>query len=131
MRIPRALAVLFTLASVAVLVGWAPFHIELNASFPESDQDLSESPTEMWLEFSVPTDMERSSFSVRGPEGSVELGDISTDESDSTLRADVMAALVPGKYTVSWVAAPLDDHSVRGRFAFTVASSRSSTTRTP
>lgn len=133
MRMPRALAALFTLASVTVLVGWSPFHIELNASFPEADQEMSESPAEMWLEFSVPTDLERSSFSVRGPEGSVDLGEVSIGDSPSILRADVMAALAPGKYTVSWVAAPMDDHAVRGRYAFTVASSgtRTTTIRTP
>lgn len=121
MRMPRALAAVSILASTVVLMGWTLFHIDLNASFPEADQVVTDSPTEMWLEFSVPTDLERSSFSVRGPDGRVDLGDISAGDSPEILRAAVNGPLVDGTYTVSWVAAPIEDHAVRGRFTFTVA----------
>jgi len=120
MRKSRAVAALGVVISAAFFIGWTPFHIELNASYPEVDQVLGEAPTEMWLEFSVAPDMERSSFSVRGAEGSVELGEISAGDSPKIIRAGVEGELEPGDYTVSWVAAPMDDHAVRGRFTFTV-----------
>ncbi len=116
----RALAAVFIISTAAHLVGWSPFHIELDASFPDEDQELSEAPTEVWLEFSVPVDLERSSFSVRGEEGSVDLGEISVGDSPEVIQASVDDELAPGSYTISWVAAPMDDHTVRGRFVFTV-----------
>ena len=120
MSSPRALATAVVLSSAVLLMGWTTFHIELNASFPDEDQALTEAPEEVWLEFSVPVDMERSSFSIRGEDGSVDLAEISAGDSPEFLRADVDGSLAAGTYTVSWVAAPLDDHAVRGRFKFSV-----------
>jgi len=87
MTMRRIVAGGLALAAAVVLVGWTAFHLELNASYPEADADLGEAPTEIWLRFSVEPDMERSSFSVRGPEGRVALGDISVGEEPEVIRA--------------------------------------------
>jgi len=118
--VPRLLA----LAGFLFLVGWTPYHLELTASFPEADQVLTEAPTVIWLQFSVTPDMERSSFSVRGAAGNVELGDIAVGDSVNVLRAEVSGAMPAGDYTLSWVGAPLDDHAVRGRYSFSVSAAR-------
>jgi len=119
-----AIAAFLSLAGALLLAGWTAFHLELAASFPEADQSLAEAPAEIWLEFSVMPDMERSSFSVRGPDGKVDLGEISVGDTPEVVRADVVGAMPPGSYTLSWVGAPMEDHAVRGRFTFSVGESR-------
>lgn len=101
---------------------WTVFHIELTDSMPNADQVLAEAPQEIWLKFSVTPDAPRSSFSVHGPDGSVALDSIRWDgeKEPTVLRAKVKGEMVPGAYTVSWAAAPLEDHAVRGRFGFSI-----------
>jgi methionine-rich copper-binding protein CopC len=108
------------LAAIVLLVGWIPFHLELEASYPEADAALEEAPSQIWLRFSVEPDMERTSFSVRGPQGTVELGAISTGEEAEIIVAQVGGEMPAGNYTLSWIGAPLDDHTVRGRFNFSI-----------
>lgn len=116
----RISLVTLALALSLPLVGWAAFHLELTASHPEADGTVVEAPAEIWLQFSVAPDTAQSSFSVRGPDGSLELGDIVLGEEPEILRAQVKGAMPSGEYTVSWVGAPLDDHPVRGRYKFSV-----------
>lgn len=120
----RASALSLALASAILFGGWTAFHMEVVDSFPEADQVVSGAPTEIWLEFSVEPEMERTSFSVRGPGGGVALGDITAGDSPAILRAEVIGPMPPGVYTVSWVGASLDDHAVRGRFSFTMGTAR-------
>jgi methionine-rich copper-binding protein CopC len=101
-----------------------PMHLELVDSYPKEEQVLTESPAEIWLRFSVAPDMEQTSFSVRGPDGSVELGTIAVGDASEVIRATVTGELGAGEYTLSWVGAPPDDHAVRGRYTFTVAAAR-------
>ena len=103
-----------------VLVAASPFHLDLIDSFPAEDEVITEAPGTFWLEFSAPPDMERSSFSVRGPDGAVALGDLVKGDKEEVVQAAVEGELAPGTYMLSWVAAPMDDHAVRGRFEFTV-----------
>lgn len=114
------------LAVSTLAIGWTVFHLELSASYPEADAVLSEAPTELWLQFSVPPDMERTSFSVRGPEGRIALGDMVQGEGDETktVHAAVSGPMPAGDYMVSWVGAPMDDHTVRGRFSFSLEAQR-------
>ena len=120
----RTLAGGLTVVASLLLVGWTAFHVELDASYPDADSVLSEAPTEIWLQFSVIPDMERSSFSVQGPGGAVELGDFSAGEELEVIRAEVKGGMPPGDYKVSWVGAPLDDHAVQGRFGFSIEAGR-------
>ena len=103
----------------------ASFHLELLESMPGEDASLASSPEEVWLKFNEPPDMSRTSFSIRGPDGSVELDSIrSSSEDPDVVRAKVLGAMPEGSYTVSWLAAPTDDHGVRGRYSFTIGQGR-------
>ena len=117
-RPARSLVLLLAPLLVAASAG---LHLELTGSYPEADQELSESPMEIWLQFNEAPDLAQTSFSVRGPAGNVDLGDMATGKSPEIVRADLAGAIQEGEYTVSWVAAPSDDHPVRGRFVFSVA----------
>lgn len=108
------------LLALSTLAGWTLVHLELKSSFPAADQALESPPAEIWLEYSVVPDMERSSFSVRGPAGIVALDSIRAGEKPEVLKAAVKGPMPAGAYTVSWVGAPMGDHAVRGRFTFRV-----------
>jgi len=102
------------------------YHIELRDSLPKADQILNEAPQEIWLEFTVPPDTSRSTFSVRGPAGGVQLDTVrwNADDDPKVLRARVEGEMPPGDYIISWVAAPVDDHGGRGRIRFTIGEGR-------
>lgn len=118
MNARRAIPALLLLS--LALVGWSAFHLELVASLPDEDEVLQEAPEVVWLEFTAAPDLTRSSFSIRGPDGVVELGDIEAGDKAEVMRAAVEGQMSAGTYTISWVGAPADDHSVRGRFDFTI-----------
>lgn len=103
-----------------ILGAWTTFHLDLVDSLPKEDQVLEEAPEVVWLEFSAAPDMSRSSFSIRGPEGGVELGEMEVGDKEEVIRARVVGDMPAGAYTLSWVGAPMDDHTVRGRFEFTI-----------
>ena len=114
---------LFLLIGIPLLLGAsAVYHIDLRESFPKADQLLEEAPQEIWLEFSVQPDTSRSTFTLRGPSGGVALSAIlwNATEDPTFLRANVEGEMLPGAYTIAWVAAPLDDHGDRGQIKFTI-----------
>ena len=117
---------LIWMALPLLLGAWTLFHIDLRDSYPKADQALEESPQEIWLEFSVQPDTSQSTFSIRGPAGGVDLGEIrwSSDEDPTFLRASVEGEMPAGAYIISWLAAPMDDHGGRGRINFTIAEPR-------
>ena len=112
------------LATIPVLMAASAFHLELMESYPDEDQVLEESPSEIWLRFSGPPNLEETSFSVRGATGRVQLSDIVAGEEAEVIRASVAEPLEDGEYALSWVAAPEGDHAVRGRYSFTVETGR-------
>lgn len=116
--------VIVALAFALSLLGATTVHLELTASFPRADAELETAPSEIWLEFSAEPDLEQTGFLVRGPDGFLELGEIQVGENPETIQAAVNDAMPRGDYQVSWTAAPVDDHSVRGRFSFTVGEAR-------
>lgn len=124
MKKSRTLVAAIALALPFLAAGTGAFHLELVDSHPEAEQVLEASPSEIWLQFSVEPDMSQTSFSVRGPDGNVELGDIVAGDAPEIIEAPVAASLAPGTYTLSWVGAPMDDHPVRGRYTFEVAAQR-------
>jgi len=123
MKLRHALPVLAVLALAPALVASRALHLELVDSHPKADA-VVETPSEIWLKFSVAPDLEQTSFSVRGAAGNVELGEIAVGESAEVIRARVAQPLADGEYLLSWVGAPADDHPVRGRYAFTVQAAR-------
>ena len=118
MSIRRTIPALLILS--LALIGWTTFHLELVASLPDEDEVMQEPPEVVWLEFTAAPDLTRSSFSIRGPDGVVELGDIQAGDKPEVMSAAVVGQMQAGSYTISWVGAPADDHSVRGRFDFTI-----------
>jgi methionine-rich copper-binding protein CopC len=111
------------IAASFLLLGAGYLHLELVDSRPKEDEVVTEPPVEIWLRFSQPPDVEQSGISVRGPGGAVGLDEVTLADSLS-LAAKILDSLESGEYTVSWRAAPHDDHAVRGRYNFTVESSR-------
>ena len=115
------------LAVLPLFLGaWTVFHIELTDSFPKDGQALAEAPAEIWLEFSVVPDTATSTFTVRGPAGSVVLDSIhwNPESDDKVLKATVEGETPAGDYIISWVAAPVGDHGGRGRIPFTISGGR-------
>lgn len=115
---------LVAIASILTAFTTADFHIELVKSVPTASEVLTTPPSELILTFSTELDYERSAVTLRGPAGSIELSDPRTTEDRKVLSVEIDAELAEGSYTVSWTAAPLDDHNGRGRFEFSVAGSR-------
>lgn len=124
MKHTRIIATTLALALPLLAAATGAFHLDLVDSHPKADQVVETSPAEIWLKFSVEPDMEQTSFSIRGPAGTVELGEIVKGDSPEIIKAPVTASLAPGSYTLSWVGAPMDDHPVRGRYSFEVAAHR-------
>ncbi|MEQ9401718.1 MAG: copper resistance protein CopC [Longimicrobiales bacterium] len=117
---------IFAVLSLAAstLVGWTALHLELEDSFPSADSAVAEAPEEIWLRFSVAPDMARTSFSVRGPDGNLELSAVTAGDAPEVITATVEGPMPPGSYTLSWAGAPADDHVVRGRYTFSVEAGR-------
>lgn len=106
-----------------LLSGAAYWHLDLTDSRPKQDEVLAESPPEIWLQFNQAPDLAQSGISLGGPGGAVRLEKVVLADSVS-LSARILDPLAPGEYTVSWRAAPHDDHGIRGRYGFTVEGSR-------
>lgn len=111
------------IAVTLMLVGAGYWHLTLVDSRPKEDAVVAESPAEIWLRFNQAPDLEQCGISVRGAGGTVRLEAVELADS-MALSAKVIDTLEPGEYTVSWLAAPHDDHGVRGRYKFTVEGSR-------
>jgi len=107
------------LIAASCMLGAGYWHLDLVDSRPKADQVVTESPTEIWLRFNQAPDLAQSGISLMGPGGAERLEDVALADSVS-LSSKVVDALEPGEYTVSWRAAPHDDHAVRGRYRFTV-----------
>ncbi len=76
------------------------------------------------MEFTQAPDTAQSSFTVEGPDGPLLLGAIHLGQNAETLVAAVEGPMPAGSYTVSWIGAPVDDHSVQGRYFFSVGATR-------
>jgi len=112
---------LVAIASVLTAAGSVERHIELVRSVPTASEVLTAPPGELMLTFSTDLDYERTAVTLRGPAGNVELSDPRRTDDQRLLAVDIEGELSEGSYTVSWTAAPLDDHGGRGRYKFTVA----------
>jgi methionine-rich copper-binding protein CopC len=110
----------------AVVVGFtiaatSAWHIELVSSFPTADTVLTEAPSELLLTFSADLDFPRSAATMRSPAGTpVKLGEPQATNDPRQMKLAIADELGAGTYTVSWTAAPKDDHGGRGRFRFEV-----------
>ncbi|MFW6201260.1 MAG: copper resistance CopC family protein [Gemmatimonadota bacterium] len=111
------------LVGATALTAAADLHLELRDSRPEADAALERPPEQVRLWFNVAPDTSRTTVSLRGPNGSIEMGKIQTTDDPTSVVAPVLGEDLPaGAYTVVWVGAEPGDHTVRGRFEFEVAS---------
>ena len=135
---PRPVAVKPPIVGLAavLLAGAVPPHTELEASFPEADAVLAESPPEVTLAFTTAVQLAPSQVSVRGPlsaggpEGAggdaadgpeVAAGELAQPAvAEETLVLPLPEPLTSGDYHVAWTTAGPDGHLIRGDFGFRV-----------
>ncbi len=95
-------------------------HADLVSADPADGAVLATPPTTVTLTFSEGLDATRSSFKLSGPEGSLAGTGTASGDGATTMTLDGLD-LAPGAYTVKWTSASLDNHLLRGTFAFTVS----------
>lgn len=120
LRLRQPVRAAMAIAVGFLLVGSVRFHLDLVDSRPKENSTVAESPGEIWLLFNNVPIAEQSGISLRGPAGSIRLGPATVSDS-LALSVSVTETLGPGEYTVSWLASAADEHTVRGRYKFTVS----------
>lgn len=99
-------------------VGPALADVELESSDPAAGATVATPPTTIILEFSGPLVEDKSSFALRGADGTIDTGRVSED--DETVMTLAGLDLAPGQYEIRWTAGSEDGHIVRGRLTFAV-----------
>lgn len=99
-------------------------HLTLVKSSPAAAATLTESPREVVLTFNERLDPARRAISMRGPSGAVPMEAVRAVADTLAFAATIPGTLMPGSYTVSWLAGAPGHGTVRGRFTFTVAGAR-------
>jgi copper resistance protein C len=97
-------------------------HLELLSSDPQKDQSIARPPIDIALVFSESVDSARTTVTLDGPSGKVELGPVRLQDEALVVLAKVTGRVGAGIYTVSWVAAAPEMDPVKGSFRFTVRS---------
>ena len=106
-------------------------HAMLVRSLPAAKAMLNEPPKNVQLWFSEELEAQFSSIIVTDQNGRrVDKNDTSPGESKKTLQVS-LEDLSGGIYTVEWKALSTDQHTMKGRFPFTVAASAAAGTQTP
>jgi methionine-rich copper-binding protein CopC len=94
-------------------------HMKLARTLPAADATLTAPPKTIQLWFTEAPDPAVSRLTLEGPNGAVELGDLSLGE-DKSMASTLPAGVPDGPYVVSWQAAGDDGHIQKGAFAFTL-----------
>ncbi len=96
-------------------------HASAKKTIPENDAVLSESPTELAVDFGAPAKLLSLTVAAES------MDPIKIDISNATAVDGWVNVgiepLLPGTYKVSWRAMGLDGHITAGEFTFTVSSS--------
>ena len=100
--------------------GWADRHLELLGSHPNKDQTVGAAPIDIALVFSESVDSIRTSISLQGPRGLVEVAPIRLQDEGLVVLAKVMGEVPAGPYTVVWGAAAPGEDPIKGSFKFSV-----------
>jgi copper transport protein len=101
--------------------GTAFAHAELLSSSPANQELLTESPSEIVLQFTESVDPIEPGIRLIASDGEdVELGPVDQSIGTDRMRAAVPAALADGTYVVAWQGVSADSHRVRGSFTFSV-----------
>ena len=120
-RLPTGLLLL---ALPLLLVASKPRHLELLSSAPKKDQTVGSAPIDIALIFSESVDSARTSVSLQGPTGAVEMAPIRLQDEGLLVLAKVMGTATAGTYTVSWEAAAPAEDPIKGTFRYTVRQQR-------
>ena len=115
---------LLLLAAPLLLLGFAQKHLELLSSTPKKDQTVASAPIDIALIFSESVDSARTSVSLQGPAGAVELAPIRLQDEALVVLAKVVGGAPAGTYTVSWTAAAPETDPIKGTFRYTVRQGR-------
>lgn len=110
--------VLIAAAALFAMSGLAHAHTHLKMSMPADKAVLASPPSEIMLHFSEATRLTAVSIQKEGDKGQKNLGPLPKEP-----LAEVsvpVAALAPGKYTVSWRAMGEDNHVMSGALHFTI-----------
>lgn len=99
-------------------------HTRLERSDPAAAEVLAEAPSAVTLDFSTDVQLALSTVTVRltmaeGVVSAGELAYLARDQRD-VLVLPISEALANGAYTVAWVTAGPDGHSVTGKFGFAI-----------
>lgn len=85
---------------------------------------MTVAPGGLLLSFNEGLDPARRVTSLRGPSGPVAMGPVRSVSDTQAFAASITGPLVPGAYTVSWLAGAPAHASIRGRYTFTVKPAR-------
>jgi methionine-rich copper-binding protein CopC len=124
LKMSRVSKLLVLLLLGGVLPAWAARHLELLGSTPKKDQTVASAPIDIALIFSESVDSVRTTVSLEGPAGPVELGPVRMQDERLVVLAKVTGAVPAGTYTVAWVAAAPEEDPIRGNYKFTVRQRR-------
>ena len=118
------LALLAALTSLTPSV-WA--HAKLLRSEPSANATLKQAPKTVELWFSEELEAMMSTIVVTDQTGKrVDRGNVSLGEGNKRLQID-LEELGAGRYTVDWKALSTDEHTMKGKFTFTVAQTANAT----
>src|SRR5512140_1115707 len=96
----------FAIAAVGIIVLWPAVvwaHAQLRKSEPAASSTLLVAPSEVRLWFSEAPELAMTRLSLKDSTGAViELGTVERGDSKLSLRARVIGAVAPGRYTITW-----------------------------
>ena len=120
--------------SLALLLGIVPAvfaHAKLVRSQPSAKATLKEPPKTIELWFSEELESKFSTIVVTDESGKhVDKNDVSLAEGNKKLQI-TLEGLPPGNYIVDWKALSTDQHTMKGKFTFTVAALPTAAQTTP
>ncbi len=112
------LALVASLLVGLTLISEAVAHVAAEKSNPEDGSVLTESPSELSIQYS---DLAKLiSLQLSGSNGGVTKVDISAAKSVDGLVSVQLPPLQPDNYEVSWRVLSIDGHPVAGSFTFTI-----------
>ncbi len=116
-KIALTLLTISLLSPVLSSLAWS--HATARISTPENGAVLSESPTEISIQFNGPAKLV--SLTITGADGNPINIDISQATSVDGLVSVAIASLPADQYQASWRAMGVDGHVTAGKFSFEVS----------
>jgi len=95
-------------------------HLALKRSEPGKDCVVMTAPTTISLWYTARPNVKLSKVTIMGASGIIATGTPTmTEERGAPVVAPITGKVIPGTYTVTWLAASSDGHAIRGTFNFT------------